>query len=126
MTKFCFLGRRGAKGWIQKVQRNANLIFYFSFFLCIILSTRIHVLYFMFNLGSFLLKDACKSDRSRQELSKSLFQREFGCEIWLTRYRGFYIQYNILVVSYLETSDYWKNQVRRILVARGCLGFFSF
>ena len=74
--------------WIPKVQRNANLIFYFAFFLCIILSTRIHVLYYMFNLGSFLLKDACKSDRSRQELSdliliqKSIYYLIFTCNNW--------------------------------------------
>ena len=44
-------------------------------------SSSIHFQYLIFNLGSFLPKDACKSDRSRQELSNEYLVST--CKIWL-------------------------------------------
>ena len=48
---------------------------YFPPSFCTILNTTIHFHYPIFNFGSFLPGDACKSDRSRQELSNENWLR---------------------------------------------------
>ena len=53
---------------------------------------------------------ACKSCGSRKEFSNSFEQDPHANE------------YSLAKIG----VEYWKNQVRRILVARGCLGVYSF
>ena len=43
-----------------------------------IFSSSIYFDYLIFNIASFLQKDACKSDRSRQEVSNEYLVAKFG------------------------------------------------
>ena len=59
------------------ISNSSSLLFRFF---CIIFSTSIQFHYFIFNLGSFLPKDACTFYRSRQELSNEYFLAKFSAD----------------------------------------------
>ena len=57
--------------------QGAKVCFILFRLFCIIPLISIHFHYFIFNFGSFLPKDACKSDRSRPELSNEYLVANF-------------------------------------------------